>query len=555
MPTLNIMPAKPPTAFDQNELASGLLKAYSTIASTSKDPATQALYKKKNMDLWNQLQKTGLFGTGLKSGISGGAFDWNALKGAAQTGSTLAGTTPLEKAVKALGASTQAEIPTLAKLMGIDPATGLPPVPGQAKASTVADAVGGLSAIGGKAPNVPAASLSTLFQYPGGDPTGSIAAFITQYGIKDSASFWSIASGTATSQNTIDVLGKIQSATEYNANLQYNTLMGVLGSQAEASRAAVNAQYKTLGAAYVKNAKDAKFMATNDWTARGLAFAGMLNKAEADIAGEYQVKIDQMDADHNAALVKITTDMITATANIGLDKMNSDLASYSKYALSVAGIMDDQNRTLISNLQSAIEKGQTADATAATVAAKPWSSVEPTKIVNNTMLDPKTRGTALLEVQINTTSSAWMGNDDSFITMLKGGYVGVLGKAKTSTAAAVAPITSADFASLGADAKDRLLGQLYAISPAKALMAKIIWEAANQTVKVTPFQRAYDFFSEPKNSQYLSLQGDVYTLIGKYSGLNAGNSVGATAAPNVLSKIGDVANTILHPGTWFGGGN
>lgn len=130
-------------------------------------------------------------------------------------------------------------------------------------------------------------------------------------------------------QDSIDALAEQAELLKQQAQASY-----------ESGKGEIEADYAGIEADLAAGVAKLQRMTTDEYAARGMAFSGALNQAEADIAAAAAGELAKAMAQKGARLGKLVNDLVAYTAQVDLNTLNNKTQAVLEYGLQIASLMD-----------------------------------------------------------------------------------------------------------------------------------------------------------------------------------------------------------------------
>jgi hypothetical protein len=193
--------------------------------------------------------------------------------------------------------------------------------------------------------------------YKAGDLQTQITNEQAMGNIKSQEAQWQAVLDGDGSSNTIAFLKQNQADSIQSLTDQAALLKKQAEADNAAGRAQVEADYSGIADEILAGVAKLQHMTTDEYAARGMAFSGTLNQAQADIAAAGAAQIGKAMAQKGARLGALTQDLIKYTAQIDLDTLRSKTNLVTQYGLQMAELLDkdasvrNQARAMLAALQ------------------------------------------------------------------------------------------------------------------------------------------------------------------------------------------------------------
>lgn len=176
--------------------------------------------------------------------------------------------------------------------------------------------------------------------YKAGDLQNEITNITNMGTIKADEAKWQAVFDGDGSANTIAFLKQNQIDSISSLNEQASLLKQQLQATSTAGREQINADYSGVTAEILAGVRSLQSMTTDEYAARGMAFSGTLNRANADIAVAGATEIAKAMAQKGAKLGAIVQDLIKYTAQIDIDTLRGKTDLVAQYGLQMASLLD-----------------------------------------------------------------------------------------------------------------------------------------------------------------------------------------------------------------------
>jgi hypothetical protein len=181
--------------------------------------------------------------------------------------------------------------------------------------------------------------------YTSAELSAKLANEQTQGDIDAQTAQWtSVLNSGGANKNTVKFLEDNKNASIQMMNDQAAKLKEQLRAQAEQGRTDIEASYAGVVDDIMASVQKLQHMTADEYAARGMAFSGALNQANADIAAAGASNIAKAMAEKGAKLGKLVTDLVQYTAQIDIDTMTKQFDTVTQYGLEMAKLLDQDEQ-------------------------------------------------------------------------------------------------------------------------------------------------------------------------------------------------------------------